>query len=103
MTCLSLLEGSCGKLVGEPSNTLPENVENPNEEAVALDSIKFVQDVAGAKENLKVIDQAIILGLCLNVKNTNPKCGLVSEEMSGMGLHLERRKWVLRVMIQVQS
>jgi hypothetical protein len=80
------------------SNQLPDNVENEHEEAVALDAIKFVRPVAGVTENLNVIDQAIILALwyvsnqififilsfslrSLNVKNTNPKCGLLYEEM----------------------
>jgi tetratricopeptide (TPR) repeat protein len=61
--------------------SMPANVENINEEAVALDSIKFVNDISGVKENLKIIDQAILLAMCLNVKNGNPKCGLVTEEM----------------------
>jgi len=60
---------------------LPKNIENMNEESVALDSIKFVKEIEGVSENLKVIDQAIILAMCLNVKNANPKCGLVTEEM----------------------
>lgn len=60
---------------------LPDNVENTHEEAVALDAIKFARPVVGVTENLNVIDQAIILALCLNVKNTNPKSGLLYEEM----------------------
>jgi hypothetical protein len=44
-------------------SSVPTNVENTNEEAVALDSIKFVKPMEGVKENLKIIDQALLLAL----------------------------------------
>lgn len=34
-----------------------------------------------ADQNLKVIDQCILLGLCLDVRNENPRHGLTSEQM----------------------
>ena len=34
------------------------------------------------KADLEIIDQAIILGLCVDVKNTNPRDGLTNEQMA---------------------
>jgi len=61
---------------------VPQTILNDDVNAVALESgIRFKTDLPASNANLNIIDQAILLALCLNVKNNNPKCGLTYEEM----------------------
>ncbi|RHY33754.1 hypothetical protein DYB32_001421 [Aphanomyces invadans] len=48
---------------------------------ILLEHVAFEDDSVGAPSNLQVIDQAILLSLCLDVKNNNPADGLTSEQM----------------------
>uniref|UniRef100_A0A6B2L082 Uncharacterized protein n=1 Tax=Arcella intermedia TaxID=1963864 RepID=A0A6B2L082_9EUKA len=63
------------------SANVPENVESPDPDAPRLDHTKFSEKVVDSDSNLLVIDQCIILALCLDVKNRNPRHGLTWEEM----------------------
>lgn len=58
-----------------------------DDEDILLDRIKFSDEKDNRQSDLTVLDQAILLALCLDVKNTNPKDGLTGEEM---GAYLER-------------
>ena len=63
------------------SETKSNRVEH-NEESFLLESIKYEDDNDNQVSNLDVLDQSILLALCLDVKNTNPADGLTGEEMS---------------------
>ena len=58
-----------------------------NEESFLLENIKYEDENDNQVSNLNVLDQCIILALCLDVKNTNPADGLTGEEM---GAYLAR-------------
>ena len=58
-----------------------------NEESFLLENIKYEDDNDNNVSDLSVLDQSIILALCLDVKNTNPADGLTGEEM---GAYLAR-------------
>ena len=58
-----------------------------NEDSVLLENIKYEDESDNRVSNLNVLDQSIILALCLDVKNTNPADGLTGEEM---GAYLAR-------------
>eukprot|EP00047_Mylnosiga_fluctuans_P005596 m.241432 g.241432 ORF g.241432 m.241432 type:complete len:810 (+) comp13851_c0_seq1:3-2432(+) len=60
-----------------PDDHLPQDV--PLDDDTLLPSIKFAED--GAPARLTPLEQAVVLGLCTNVRNTNPRHGLTSEEM----------------------
>lgn len=67
-----------------PKTLLPVELE-ADEEDIRLRAPKLVDDdetkTRLAEENLKVVDQCILLGLCLDVRNENPRHGLTSEQM----------------------
>eukprot|EP00124_Ichthyophonus_hoferi_P003577 Ihof_evm1s317 gene=Ihof_evmTU1s317 len=50
------------------------------EDDTVLDDINFAGHVAD-QEGVSLLDQCTILASCLNIKNTNPKHGLTTEEM----------------------
>mmetsp|Transcript_43984 Transcript_43984/g.106076 ORF Transcript_43984/g.106076 Transcript_43984/m.106076 type:complete len:779 (-) Transcript_43984:147-2483(-) len=52
------------------------------DESILLERVKFDNEPDNKIDELRVLDQAIILALCLDVKNTNPSDGLTAEEMS---------------------
>lgn len=54
-----------------------------DEDDIRLEDIKFVEseDESFTNMNLSVLDQCIILALCLDVKNQNPRHGLTWEQM----------------------
>lgn len=64
-------------LLPESPGARPKEAENPDD--TLLPTPSFSVDVGTT--NLHVIDQAILLALCLNVKNQNPKHGLTTAEM----------------------
>lgn len=57
------------------------------EDGVLLERIKFEDDKENVVTELNTLDQAILLSLCLDVKNNNPADGLTAEEM---GAYLSR-------------
>lgn len=61
-------------------------VETP-EDDIRLERIKFEDDKENEITNLNILDQSILLSLCLDVKNNNPADGLTAEEM---GAYLAR-------------
>eukprot|EP01127_Copromyxa_protea_P019654 TRINITY_DN642_c0_g1_i3.p1 TRINITY_DN642_c0_g1~~TRINITY_DN642_c0_g1_i3.p1 ORF type:complete len:821 (+),score=202.87 TRINITY_DN642_c0_g1_i3:19-2481(+) len=65
----------------EGGEEIPETVENLDPSHVALEKIQYVKDMPDAHNNMATIDQAIMLALCLFVKNENPRHGLIAEEM----------------------
>ncbi len=74
-----------------PSETKTEETKSSriehNEESFLLENIKYEDENDNKVSELNVLDQSIILALCLDVKNTNPADGLTSEEM---GAYLAR-------------
>ncbi|CAG8509564.1 1080_t:CDS:1, partial [Scutellospora calospora] len=48
-----------------------------------LEKVEFSDDKNGSNsnDNLKIIDQCLLLAFCLNVKNTNPSHGITTEQM----------------------
>mmetsp|Transcript_15964 Transcript_15964/g.24162 ORF Transcript_15964/g.24162 Transcript_15964/m.24162 type:complete len:943 (+) Transcript_15964:108-2936(+) len=79
---------------GKENNSLPSQdivVEHP-EDGILLEKIKY-EDGEENLESLLVLDQCILMALCLDVKNTNPdKDVLTAEEM---GAYLARVLWNL--------
>eukprot|EP01135_Chromosphaera_perkinsii_P001715 Nk52_evm92s208 gene=Nk52_evmTU92s208 len=62
---------------GESTSKCPKQLELNDD--TLLEAISFSEKVK--EGNIKVIDQCIILSLCLDVKNHNAKHGLTTEEM----------------------
>ena len=58
-----------------------------SEDTILLDRVKFENDKENEISRLTILDQAILLALCLDVKNTNPADGLTGEQM---GAYLAR-------------
>lgn len=52
-----------------------------SEEEILLERIKFDEDKENEVLPLNILDQTIVLALCLDVKNSNPVDGLTAEEM----------------------
>ena len=63
-------------------SNLPSEI-TPDDDDIRLKAPKLADDSKKdlTDENLKVIDQCILLALCLDVKNENPKHGLTYEQM----------------------
>ena len=57
------------------------------EDGILLERVKFEEDEKNEIQDLTIIDQSILLALCLDVKNNNPVDGLTGEEM---GAYLAR-------------
>mmetsp|Transcript_11964 Transcript_11964/g.34283 ORF Transcript_11964/g.34283 Transcript_11964/m.34283 type:complete len:989 (-) Transcript_11964:591-3557(-) len=53
-----------------------------NDESHLLENIQYEDENDNSVSELSVLDQSIILALCLDVKNTNPADGLTGEEMN---------------------
>mmetsp|Transcript_26713 Transcript_26713/g.39789 ORF Transcript_26713/g.39789 Transcript_26713/m.39789 type:complete len:767 (+) Transcript_26713:483-2783(+) len=68
------------------SKNVPEMIEH-SEDEILLERIKFTNAKDNEHKTLTDLDQAILLSLCLDVKNTNPMDGLTGEQM---GAYLER-------------
>ncbi|VEU40445.1 unnamed protein product [Pseudo-nitzschia multistriata] len=68
------------------TDTKSKRIEH-NEESHLLENIKYEDENDNRVSELNVLDQSIILALCLDVKNTNPADGLTGEEM---GAYLSR-------------
>eukprot|EP01112_Ceratiomyxa_fruticulosa_P016222 TRINITY_DN4866_c0_g1_i1.p1 TRINITY_DN4866_c0_g1~~TRINITY_DN4866_c0_g1_i1.p1 ORF type:complete len:867 (-),score=209.56 TRINITY_DN4866_c0_g1_i1:264-2864(-) len=61
------------------SNMTPKQVDNPD--PTLLDKLKLKGEENSISTNLLPLDQAVILSLCLDVKNNNPIHGLTTEKM----------------------
>ena len=61
--------------------------DDVSDDALLLEKIAFEEEHDNAHHNLSILDQSILLALCLDVKNDNPMDGLTAEEM---GAFLER-------------
>ncbi|CAJ1965616.1 unnamed protein product [Cylindrotheca closterium] len=70
------------KGTGYSSEGIKSQMVEHTDESILLDRVKFDNDPDNNIDELRVLDQAIILALCLDVKNTNPSDGLTAEEMS---------------------
>jgi tetratricopeptide (TPR) repeat protein len=68
-------------------NQIKEQMIEHSEEGILLERIKFEQESENAPQDLSILDQAILLALCLDVKNSNPNDCLTAEEM---GAYLSR-------------
>ncbi|KAI8908476.1 hypothetical protein EDD86DRAFT_207765 [Gorgonomyces haynaldii] len=78
-----VLEASSHQDNQDDQQVVPENLQLNDD--TLLEKIAFV-DLDQEKEkqfkgNLKVVDQALLLAFCLNVKNSNPQDGLTTEQM----------------------
>jgi tetratricopeptide (TPR) repeat protein len=62
-------------------------IEHDEEEGILLERVKYEDEMDNKVETLTILDQAILLALCLDVKNDNPMDGLTGEQM---GAYLER-------------
>ena len=63
-----------------------QRVEHP-EEGILLERIRYDDDKENEVTPLSILDQTILLALCLDVKNSNPADGLTNEQM---GAYLAR-------------
>jgi thioredoxin-like negative regulator of GroEL len=57
--------------------------DDVSDDALLLEKIKFEEEQDNAHYNLSILDQSILLALCLDVKNDNPMDGLTGEQMGG--------------------
>ena len=51
------------------------------DETILLDKVKYVEEEDNTHFELSILQQTILLALCLDVKNKNPMDGLTAEEM----------------------
>jgi tetratricopeptide (TPR) repeat protein len=71
----------------DEKNQIKEQMIEHSEEGILLERIKFEQESENAAQDLTILDQSILLALCLDVKNSNPNDCLTAEEM---GAYLSR-------------
>ena len=64
-----------------------------SDDAILLEKVKFDEDRDNVHYKLSILDQSILLALCLDVKNDNPMDGLTGEQM---GKHNE---WIFVILI----
>jgi len=57
--------------------------DDVSDDAILLEKIKFEKDGDNEHYTLSILDQSILLALCLDVKNDNPMDGLTGEQMGG--------------------
>jgi tetratricopeptide (TPR) repeat protein len=57
--------------------------DDVSDDALLLEKIKFEEELDNVHYNLSILDQSILLALCLDVKNDNPMDGLTGEQMGG--------------------
>ena len=62
-------------------DSIKDQMIKHSEDEILLEKIKFEDDKENEVLHLNILDQAIILALCLDVKNNNPADGLTAEEM----------------------
>lgn len=61
--------------------------DDVSDDAILLEKIKFEEEGDNVHHTLSILDQSILLALCLDVKNDNPMDGLTGEQM---GAYLAR-------------
>ena len=57
------------------------DLDQANPDNILLEEIAFADPQVAADQNIQVIDQCILLAMCLDVANSNPKDGLTQEQM----------------------
>jgi hypothetical protein len=57
--------------------------DDVSDDALLLEKIKFNEEQDNEHHHLSILDQSILLALCLDVKNDNPMDGLTGEQMGG--------------------
>lgn len=57
--------------------------DDVSDDAILLEKIKFEDNDDNEHHTLSILEQSIILALCLDVKNANPMDGLTGEQMGG--------------------
>ncbi|KAL7519666.1 hypothetical protein ACHAWX_004423 [Stephanocyclus meneghinianus] len=57
--------------------------DDVSDDALLLEKIKFEEEQDNIHYRLSILDQSILLALCLDVKNDNPMDGLTGEQMGG--------------------
>ena len=57
--------------------------DDVSDDAILLEKIKFEEKDDNEHYTLSILEQSIILALCLDVKNANPMDGLTGEQMGG--------------------
>jgi hypothetical protein len=62
-------------------NTIREQMIEHPEDGILLEKIRFDDEKENKVQDLNILDQSILLALCLDVKNNNPADGLTGEEM----------------------
>ena len=75
----SLKEQNCSSTKEEKSAAAPNTL--PLNDDTLLETVDITVKTPSQQDNLSVIDQAILLAFCMNVKNTNPDHGLTIEQI----------------------
>jgi tetratricopeptide (TPR) repeat protein len=70
-----------GKMNDSSIQVKSQMVDHP-EESILFENVKYENASDNETTELTVLDQTILLALCLDVKNTNPADGLTGEEMA---------------------
>lgn len=65
----------------DEANLIKGQLIEHSQEGILLERIKFEQDEDQSPHVLTIVDQSILLALCLDVKNSNPSDCLTGEEM----------------------
>ncbi|GKY92056.1 hypothetical protein MPSEU_000177100 [Mayamaea pseudoterrestris] len=76
-----LVEAKQGDDDDDASTLVKKQMIEHSEEEILLERVKFENDKENEIAELNVLDQTILLALCLDVKNNNPNDGLTAEEM----------------------
>ena len=71
----------------ENADKLKTQMIEHGEDGILLEKVKFDDEKENIVSRLSILDQAILLALCLDVKNNNPADGLTGEQM---GAYLAR-------------
>ena len=75
------IDGSETTPTGNGDASLAPRVEKQAEDSILLERTKFDDQAEAAEEKLEKHHLSVLLALCLDVKNSNPKDGLTAEEM----------------------
>ncbi len=71
----------------EKNENIGKQFIDHQDETILLDKVKYVEEEDNTHFELSILQQTVLLALCLDVKNKNPMDGLTAEEM---GAFLER-------------
>jgi len=67
--------------MGKDSELVKQQMIEHAEDEILLERVKFDEEKENEVTPLTILDQSILLALCLDVKNSNPADGLTGEEM----------------------